>query len=271
MAAADATLRRPDLALRIVTGVVLAAVALTAVWLGGLAFAALVAAGVLAMFAEWAVLHALPRFVRLAGLTALGGTVLGLSVLPVAEVLMALAGAAGALGLFAGRQRRSWGSAAALGLLYCGLPAVALLWLRGRGLGLPATVFVLAVVWATDIAAYFTGRALGGPRLAPAISPAKTWAGTIGGIIAAMLVGTGLAVAYIDNRGYLGSFATLAGVLGALAVIGDLYESWLKRRAGVKDSGTLLPGHGGVLDRVDGLVPAAIAGAGVFALTGWAG
>lgn len=271
MAAADGTLRRPDLALRAVTGAVLAAVALLAVWLGGLAFAGLVAAGVLAMFAEWAVLHRLPRFVRLAGLVALGGLVLLRPLLTHGELLMSLAGFAGALGLFAGTQRRMWGVSAAGGLFYCGLPGLALLWLRDLRQGLAVTIFVLAVVWATDIAAYFTGRALGGPRLAPAISPAKTWAGTIGGMVAAMLVGAALSAAYLGNLRHLGTFASLAGALAVLAVLGDLYESWVKRRAGVKDSGTLLPGHGGVLDRVDGLVPAAVAGAGFFAWTGWAG
>ncbi|KPF80522.1 hypothetical protein IP88_00120 [alpha proteobacterium AAP81b] len=259
------------LATRALTGVVLVAVALAAVWAGGAVFTALVAAGALLMFAEWAVMHRLPRPLRLAGLALVGGLLLTMPLVTIGETLIALGAAAGLLGLFALRLYRRWGIAAATGLLYCALPAMALVWLRGRPLGLDACLFVLAVVWATDIAAYFAGRAIGGPKLAPAISPAKTWAGAIGGIMGAMVVGTGLAASQIDSPRFLGSFASLAGGLAALAVLGDLYESALKRRAGVKDSGALLPGHGGVLDRLDGLVPAAIAGAAVFAATGWAG
>jgi len=258
---------------RVATGLVLAAAALAAVWAGGLAFAALAAAATLIMFTEWAVMQRLPRGLRIAGLALLGGIALLMALEPVGEVLMTLAAGAGLIGLFAARLRRSWGVWTAAGLLYCGLPLVALLWLRARPDGLKLTVFVLVAVWATDIAAYFAGRAIGGPKLAPAISPAKTWAGAFGGIIGAMLVGGSLAGAYlasVQGRG-AGLFFGLAGALAVLAVLGDLYESWLKRRAGVKDSGRLLPGHGGVLDRLDGLVPVAIAGAGVFAATGWAG
>ncbi len=272
-----------DLKLRVATGLVLVAVALTAVWTGGFVFAALVAAGSLLMFAEWAAMFRLPRAVRLAGLALIGGVQLIRPLVSPGEAVMTLTAGAAQLGLFAARLAAGTGPGAtasagrgraitvAGGLLYCGLPALALVWLRGRGLGLPACVFVLAVVWATDVAAYFAGRAIGGPRLAPAISPNKTWAGAIGGVIGAMLAGLLMAGAYIDNRSFLGAFASLAGALAGLAIIGDLFESALKRRAGVKDSGQLLPGHGGVLDRLDGLVPAAIAGAAVFAWTGWAG
>jgi phosphatidate cytidylyltransferase len=159
------------------------------------------------------------------------------------------------------------------GVLYCGLPVLALIWLRNLQLGLEATIFLLLCVWAADVVAYFAGRTLGGPKLAPAISPKKTWAGAIGGIVGAMIVAGGLAGVWLANiegtKAWL--FITLAGVFATLSVLGDLFESWLKRRAGVKDSGRLLPGHGGVLDRLDGLVPVALAGAGFFMVTGWAG
>jgi phosphatidate cytidylyltransferase len=279
-----AVAERSNLGLRIATGLVLIAVALATVWAGGFAFAALVAAGSLAMSAEWSAMHRAPRGLRLAGLGLLGGVQLTMPLVTIGETLMLLAAGAAVIGAFAWRLGRGVGHGAggtgeawhlalttAAGLLYCGVPAVALVWLRGRGLGLPACVFVLAVVWATDIAAFFAGRAIGGPRLAPAISPNKTWAGAIGGVIGAMLTGLVLAASYIDNFGFLATFASLSGVLAALAILGDLFESALKRRAGVKDSGALLPGHGGVLDRLDGLVPVAIAGAAVFAWTGWAG
>ncbi len=261
--------RMNPLLLRVVTGVVLVVVALAAVWLGGFAFTALVAAAVLVMFAEWAVMHGLNRGVRLAGLALLAGTILLLSMVSVAEVLLTLVVGAALIGLFIGGLARGRGFQAFAGILYAGLPAVALIWLRGVQLGLAATIFVLVCVWATDIIAFFAGRAIGGPKLAPSISPNKTWAGAIGGVVGAMLVGGGLAGWYLGH--FDGRFIGFAGGLAALSVLGDLLESGLKRRAGVKDSGNILPGHGGVMDRLDGLVPVAVAGAGVFALTGWAG
>jgi phosphatidate cytidylyltransferase len=259
--------------LRVITGVVLVVVALAAVRLGGAAFTALVSAATLVMFMEWSVMHRLPRGLRLAGLALLAGTILVMTLEPVGEAVLLLAGGAAALGIFARGLQRGLGVWAALGVLYAGLPAIALIWLRGLSLGLEATVFLLLCVWAADIIAYFTGRSLGGPKLAPSISPNKTWSGAIGGIIGAMAIAGGLAAWYLAQRGGInaGLFIGLAGFLAVLSVLGDLFESWLKRRAGVKDSGTLLPGHGGVMDRLDGLVPVAIAGAGVFALTGWAG
>jgi phosphatidate cytidylyltransferase len=188
------------------------------------------------------------------------------------EALVALAGGAGLLWLFAGRMAKGSGFWVAAGVLYAGLPALALIWVRGLAQGLAATVFLLVCVWATDIVAFFTGRAIGGPKLAPSISPNKTWAGAIGGVVGAVIIAAGLAAWHFGpgNGGTVGVFAGLAGVLAALSVNGDLLESHLKRRAGVKDSGNILPGHGGVMDRLDGLVPVAVAGAGVFALTGWA-
>ncbi len=261
------------LLLRVITGLVLVMVALAAVRLGGPAFTALVSAATLIMFMEWSVMHRLPRGLRLAGLALLAGTILVMALEPVGEAVLLLAGGAAALGIFARGLQRGLGVRAALGVLYAGLPAIALVWLRGRSLGFEATVFLFLCVWAADIIAYFTGRALGGPKLAPAISPNKTWSGAIGGIVGAMLVAGGLATWYLAQSGGIkaGYFIALAGFLAVLSVLGDLFESGLKRRAGVKDSGNLLPGHGGVMDRLDGLVPVAIAGAGVFALTGWAG
>jgi phosphatidate cytidylyltransferase len=273
---------------RVATGVVLIIVALGAVWLGGMAFTALVAAATLLMFAEWAVMHRLGRSIRLAGLVLLAGVITLMQLATVSEVVMSLGIAALVLGMFAGKAgtwsgehdgkavaflpARRLGFNAAAGLLYAGLPAVALIWVRAQPQGLAATVFLLVCVWATDIVAFFAGRAIGGPKLAPRISPNKTWAGAIGGVVGAMIIAGVLAAWHFGpgNGGFVGIFAGLAGVLAALSVNGDLLESHLKRRAGVKDSGNILPGHGGVMDRLDGLVPVAVAGAGVFALTGWA-
>ncbi|MFZ4689749.1 MAG: phosphatidate cytidylyltransferase [Polymorphobacter sp.] len=273
MAGADAVASGNPLVTRIITGVVLIIVAVAAVWLGGPAFTALLAASTLIMFAEWAVMHRLGRGVRLAGLVLLGGVITLLQLVSVGEAVAALAGGAGLLGLFAARLQKGSGFWTASGLLYCGLPAVALVCVRGLSLGLEATIFLLVCVWAADIVAFFVGRSVGGPKLAPSISPNKTWSGAIGGIVGAMAIGGGLATWYLAQRGGIGAgyFIGLAGGLAVLSVLGDLLESRLKRRAGVKDSGTLLPGHGGVMDRLDGLVPVAVAGAAVFALTGWAG
>ena len=263
-----------ELPKRIATGLVLVAVAVVALWLGGLAFAALAAAAVLIMWAEWSAMHRLPMPVRRIGLAVLALTLWITAVLQNAnEGLMLLGGAAGVLMIMAGKLKRGAGRPAAIGLLYCGLPGIALVWLRGQGWGLYACLLLMLVVWGADIVAYFTGRALGGPKLAPAISPNKTWSGAIGGLAGAvgaalllMLVWPGYANASGAMR-----LAMLALPLAVLSILGDLYESWLKRRAGVKDSGSILPGHGGVMDRLDGLVPVAVAGAGMFAATGWAG
>lgn len=259
------------LGLRVATGLVLVAVALGSVWLGQSVFSALVAAGALVMFAEWAVMHRLGRGLRFAGLVLLASVIVLMSLVSIGEVVMVLGAGAGVLAVFGvGREARLWTAA---GILYCGLPAVALIWVRGLSLGLEAVVFLLLCVWTTDVFAFFAGRAIGGPRLAPRISPAKTWAGAFGGIVGAMLVAGGAAAVWLATVGgqRAGVFVALAGSFAVLAIMGDLAESAMKRRARVKDSGSLLPGHGGVLDRLDGLVPVAIAGAGVFAVTGWAG
>ena len=249
---------------RVVVGVALAAVAVAAIWAGGLAFTTLVAAAVLLMSAEWSVMHRIPRGFRLASLVGLAFVGIISVRLSALDALVALGVMAAVLGLFMrGFDRRRAVSIAA-GILYCGLPMVALLWLRALPLGLALVAGTFAVVWATDIGAYFAGRAIGGPRFAPTISPNKTWAGVAGGVVAAVAVATvGIAVMhrYLTSGAAVATYlliAACAAVLALIAVAGDLFESWLKRRAGVKDSGTLLPGHGGVMDRIDGLVPVAV-------------
>lgn len=147
---------------------------------------------------------------------------------------------------------------------YVGLPMIALLVMRDRADGFELLLWMFIVVWGTDIGAYFAGRAIGGPKLAPRISPAKTWAGLGGGIFAAWGAGAAIA-AWMDLPLAL---RFLGAPMAVLAQAGDLFESWLKRRAGVKDSGSILPGHGGVLDRLDGLVPVA-ALMGALAAWGW--
>lgn len=142
------------------------------------------------------------------------------------------------------------------GLAYVALPCASLVWLRGLEGGFGITLSLLLAVWATDIGAYFAGRIIGGPKLAPEISPNKTWAGLGGGIVAAAL--TLMIATSFSPFPATAANAFLIGVLLAiLAQAGDLFESWLKRRADVKDSSNLIPGHGGLLDRVDGIVLAA--------------
>ena len=166
-------------------------------------------------------------------------------------VLAALA--AGAMFVEWRNLTEGWGIAWTVGgFFYALVPALSLLWLRDRA-GSEAiflVYWVFIVTWTTDIGAYFAGRGVGGPKLAPLISPNKTWAGLIGGMASAGLAGW----AWVDYWKLSTTLIWLAPAFAAAAQGGDLFESWLKRRAGVKDSGTILPGHGGMLDRLDGLV-----------------
>jgi phosphatidate cytidylyltransferase len=148
--------------------------------------------------------------------------------------------------------RLSWNVA---GFIYALLPALALLWIRDRADDkLALLLWVFIVTWATDIGAYLVGRALGRRKLAPSISPGKTVEGLLGGAMIAAVLGAAWAI----FTGLKPSLFVLAPLFALAAQAGDLFESWMKRRAGVKDSGNWLPGHGGVLDRLDGLVPVAI-------------
>ena len=151
---------------------------------------------------------------------------------------------------------RGWGIGWYLaGFVYALLPALALLWIRERAdHGFFLLLWVFIVTWSTDIGAYFVGRSFGRKKLAPSISPGKTVAGLYGGIAVAGLIGA----AWVMATGLGPALLLLAPVLALAAQGGDLFESWMKRRADVKDSGNLLPGHGGVLDRLDGLVPVAV-------------
>jgi phosphatidate cytidylyltransferase len=152
------------------------------------------------------------------------------------------------------RLVRSWGPVWYLGgFLYALLPALGLLWIRERA-GLDLLIWAFIVTWSTDIGAYFAGRTFGRRKLAPSISPGKTVEGLFGGVAAAMVLGGAWALGMSLAQPLL----WLAPLFAFAAQAGDLFESWMKRRAGVKDSGSWLPGHGGVLDRLDGLVPVAV-------------
>ena len=153
----------------------------------------------------------------------------------------------------------------AAGFVYALIPALALLWIRDRApQGLELLLWVFIVTWTTDIGAYFAGRGIGGPKLAPRVSPNKTVAGLVGGMISAALAG----YAWVQAWDLSAILFWLAPLFAMAAQGGDLFESWMKRRAGVKDSGNWLPGHGGALDRLDGLVVVATLTAAVQ-LAGW--
>jgi phosphatidate cytidylyltransferase len=250
-----------DVGVRIASGLLLAVVAGGLLYAGPLPFAVLAGTAAVLTSLEWSrivrgegvdagLVVQVASAVMAAALTAAGFAALGLAAVAVGAILTGL--------LCFGRNALL----SAEGVLYAGLPVVALIWLRDDpAFGLQAVLFILIAVVVTDVAAFVFGRAIGGPKLAPAISPNKTWAGFLGGISMAGVAAAGFGVWLGADPVKLGLAGTM---LGILAQIGDLTESALKRSFGVKDSGTLIPGHGGVMDRIDGLVFAAVA-AGVVA------
>jgi phosphatidate cytidylyltransferase len=163
-------------------------------------------------------------------------------------------------------SRREPGAMAA-GLVYTGLAILVLGWLRmDHNGGRAILLFLLFVVWSSDVGAYVAGRIFGGRKLAPSISPGKTWSGAAGGLAAAILVGV---VGALSWRGPVLPAILAAIALGVASQLGDLLESGAKRRFGVKDSGNLIPGHGGLLDRLDGLIAAALLAGGWIWVAGW--
>jgi phosphatidate cytidylyltransferase len=246
-----------NLQTRALSAIVLAAIVLWVTWLGGIQFRLLVALGAALGYYEW---------VSMAGLRisrwAVGGMALAVVALALvsgfsAGVLAVVLLAGVAVTLVAGWVPRR-DTTPAIAFAYATLAAVSLALLRGDdGNGLKAILFLFAVVWATDIAAYFTGKTLGGPKLAPSISPGKTWSGAIGGTAAGVVAGAAAAAAAGSDA--VGIATVTALVLAVVAQAGDLFESAVKRRFGAKDSSRIIPGHGGLMDRVDGLVAAGFA------------
>ena len=247
-----------NLVLRILSAVVLAPLALVTAYIGDWPFALFWVAAALAVLWEWTILVVGPAYrlmfsscgsaIAIAGFLAWLGR-------PVAALLLVGLGALAAA-IFAPRNRRRW---VTLGIGYAGALLLAPIFLRAdKSYGFTAIVILFAIVWTTDVLAYFAGRAFGGPKLLPAVSPKKTWSGAIAGSAGAIIAALLLA-------GFLGSFnkfaiLTMALTLSVLAQVGDLFESWVKRRFDAKDSSRLIPGHGGVMDRLDGFWAAAVAG-----------
>ncbi len=246
-----------DIRLRAASAVVLAPAAVLATWAGGPWFLALLIVACALLASEWAMMSAPAawRATAVAVFVALLAAVVTAYVAQISLSLVLLVFGAAIAALYA-RARGLEGLDAAYGVLYIGWPAVLVIWLRDghSAQGLNWTVFALAVTWAADIAAYLFGSLIGGPKLWPRYSPNKTWSGFSGGLLAGLITGAVIA-GWLDMGRLTVAWGALLGLAGALATMaGDLWESALKRRFGVKDAGTLIPGHGGLLDRVDGLM-----------------
>lgn len=259
-----------DLKLRLVSAIVLGPLVLVLVWLGGGAYTALIAVAGVLFFWEWlritgvsdrgptavigylAILLAIASFASQRELLALGCVLVGVA----------------AAGLSAHLAPRSEGRGlwTAAGVAYTGLCMLALLALRHAEQGLVFIIYLLVVVWGTDVFAYFVGRFVGGPKLWRRVSPNKTWSGALGGMGFAVLF-SGLFI-HFAGQGNPFLWMVLAAFLSAASQAGDLMESAMKRRFDVKDSSRLIPGHGGVMDRIDGLVAAGLAAALIGLLAG---
>jgi phosphatidate cytidylyltransferase len=250
-----------NLATRVVAALVLAPLAIGAAYAGGLWWTALVTLGAIGLYIEWLIIagSARDRRVVAGGIAALAvaGLCLAARRIDVALVVLAL-GFAVVVALSA--ERRRWTGA---GFLYAAAAFLASVLVRLDQIeGLVALILVLLVVWATDIGGYFVGRGIGGPKLWPRISPNKTWAGAIGGFVASLLVAAGFAAFGLARTGPV---LLLAACLSIASQLGDLLESAIKRHFGVKDSSHIIPGHGGLMDRLDGYV-AAIVMAAIFGI-----
>jgi phosphatidate cytidylyltransferase len=246
-----------ELALRVISALVLAAIALALLYVGGISFAVLCAVGALLILLEFRtiVLLRLSRELAWAMLAFLALAIALWFGAGPDHAFAALAGGVVVLALWEIIISRSaW---AATGLAYSGLPFLALVLLRDESFaGAMVVLLVFAVSWGADILAYFAGRTFGGPKLAPRISPKKTWSGFFGGIAGSLILCAGVALVFDLAFGI--GLALLIVIASIANQVGDLFESWIKRHFAVKDSGAIIPGHGGVMDRLDGLVFVAV-------------
>lgn len=242
-----------DLRSRLVSAIVLGLAVLALTVYGGLPFRLLCCATSVIVFDEWARMTRAKRagdiflFARRALFVSLIAFVFGFHV--VAIVVVALSTSFIAV-VDRGERKADWIMG---GLVYAAVAGMAPGILRESGNeGLAVLGFVICIVWATDIFAYFAGRTFGGPKLMPMVSPKKTISGAVGGLAAGMLLGSAFSYWLTGEVSFF--LVILAGLLSIVGQAGDLFESWIKRRFGVKDSGRLIPGHGGLMDRIDGLI-----------------
>jgi phosphatidate cytidylyltransferase len=257
-----------NLALRFLSAAVLLPITFGAAWLGGLWWTILVGAFAGAMAWEWSRIvtsngSSAAGLFNMAGAAAIIATAGAVELTYLGSAtfaLMVLALGAGLAAVLARGERLGW---LVLGVFYVGLPSMAIVWIRAEPDGLAVLAWMLALVIAVDTGAYVAGRSIGGPKLAPRISPKKTWAGLAGGVAAALLIGA--ISAFLLGWSHTVPLILISGVLAVVEQAGDLAESAFKRRFGVKDSSQLIPGHGGVLDRVDGLLAVSL----VVGTAGW--
>jgi len=252
-----------DLGPRVASALILTAVAVVTWLTGGVPFLIAWLAGSLIVHLEW---QRLLSDVRLALRLAVGGlAILATAFLAngssLSSALLVLGLGALAVGFLAEEGRRRWSAA---GVLYAGSLIVSVLALRfSYPFGQRAIGWLFAVVWGTDVTAYFAGRLIGGPRFAPIISPSKTWSGTVCGMIGGAALGSVFLliesqITRLETPAPLLVLFVLGLVTSAVSQMGDLFESWTKRHFGAKDSGGLIPGHGGLMDRLDGFIAAAV-------------
>jgi phosphatidate cytidylyltransferase len=243
-----------NLLMRVVAALVLAPLAIAIAYAGGWLWTALVTLAVIGLYVEWLTIVGLGRERRLvvSGVVALAFAGLCLAAGRIDAALVAVAVGLIVVAAIA-PERRNW---AATGFFYAAAAEIASVLVRlDAAKGFVALVFVLLIVWVTDIGGYFAGRGIGGPKLWPRVSPKKTWAGAIGGFVASLVVAAGFG---LFGLGQSGPLLMLGATLSVVSQFGDLFESAVKRRFGVKDSSHIIPGHGGVLDRLDGFVAAVV-------------
>lgn len=247
--------------MRATAALVLAPLAIAFAYAGGWMWSSLVTLAAIGVYVEWLTVVGAAAYVgaMVAGIVALA--IIGFCFIFGWISIALLFGILGLAGVaLLSSDKRGW---VAAGFLYAALVLIASVLVRhDPARGFLALMFVLLVVWATDIGGYFAGRTIGGPKLWPRISPKKTWAGALGGFGASLVVAAGFAVLQFGKAGPL---LALAAVLSVVSQLGDLFESAVKRRYGVKDSSHLIPGHGGLMDRLDGFI-AAIVIAAIFGL-----
>jgi phosphatidate cytidylyltransferase len=246
-----------DLAPRVVAAIVMGAAALAVAWLGGFVFVAFWWLAGIAVLWEWQRLVGNGRLIArvvTGGFLLVGAALMGLHNYPFSAVA-ALAVAAVAVGFVAAEDRIWAGS----GAVYAGAPVVSLSLLRASpAYGLPAILWLFAIVWGADVAAYFAGRAIGGPRLWPRVSPGKTWSGAVAGAVAGAALGLAISLILVPGPIRIEQVFLLGLAAAVVSEVGDLFESAVKRRFGVKDSSRLIPGHGGLMDRLDSFIAASI-------------